>query len=70
MVKVGSQQPTVSLTGIADSEGKVKIILFWETAHLPSPQPTLTLASHLGKKVGLGEGQVGSFPEKYIDPSK
>ena len=37
MVKVGSQQPTVSLTGIADSEGKVKIILFWETAHLPFP---------------------------------
>ena len=37
MVKVGSHQPTVSLTGIADPEGKVKIIPFWETAHLPLP---------------------------------
>ena len=37
MVKVGSQQPTVSLTGIADSEGKVKIILFGEAAHLSLP---------------------------------
>ena len=34
MVKVGSNQPTVSLTG---SEGKVKIIPFWETAHLSLP---------------------------------
>ena len=34
------------------------IIRFWETAHLPlpSPNPTLTLTSHLGKNVGLGEG--------------
>ena len=37
MVKVGSHQPTVSLTGIADPEGKVKNIPFWETAHVPSP---------------------------------
>ena len=26
-----------------------------------SPKPTLTLTSHLGKNVGLGEGYVGSF---------
>ena len=31
----------------------------------PSPKPTLTLTSHLGQNVGLGEGQVGSFPETY-----
>ena len=29
----------------------------------PSPKLTLTLASHLGQTVGLGEGQVGSFLE-------
>ena len=34
----------------------------------PSPKPTLTLKSHLGQNVDLGEGWVGSFPEKYNDP--
>ena len=34
----------------------------------PSPKPTLTLPSHLGQNIGLGEGKVGSFPEKYNDP--
>ena len=34
----------------------------------PSPKPTLTLPSHLGQNVGLGEGKVDSFPEKYNDP--
>ena len=29
-------------------------------ATYPSPKPTLTLTSHLGQNVGLGEGQVGS----------
>ena len=29
----------------------------------PSPKPTLTLTSHLGQNVGLGEGWVCSFPE-------
>ena len=29
----------------------------------PSPKSTLTLTSHLGQNVGLGEGQVGSFPK-------
>ena len=33
----------------------------------PSPKPTLTLPSHLGQNVGLGEGKVGSFPDKYND---
>ena len=28
----------------------------------PSPKPTLSLTSHLGQNVGLGEGKVGSFP--------
>ena len=27
-----------------------------DTAHLPSPKPILTLASHLAQDVGLGEG--------------
>ena len=31
----------------------------------PSPKPTLTLSSHLGQNVVLGEGLVGSFPETY-----
>ena len=34
----------------------------------PSSKPTLTLASNLRQKVGLGEGWVGSFPETYNDP--
>ena len=34
----------------------------------PSPKTTFTPTSHLGKNVGLGEGQVGSFPETYNDP--
>ena len=29
---------------------------FWETAHLPLFKPTLTLTTHLGQNVGLGEG--------------
>ena len=33
----------------------------------PSPKLTLTLTSHSGKNVGLGEGSVGSFPEMYND---
>ena len=33
----------------------------------PSPKSTLTLTSHLGQNVGLGEGMVGSLPETYID---
>ena len=35
------------------------IIRFWEAAHLP-----------LGVNVGLRDGQVSSFPEKYNDPKK
>ena len=30
-------------------------IRFWETTHLPLPEPTLTLTTHLGQNVGLGE---------------
>ena len=33
----------------------------------PSPKPTLTLTSHLGQNVCVGEGYVGSFPEAYND---
>jgi len=32
----------------------------------PSPKPTLTLTSHLGQNVGLGEGQVGSYGHLII----
>ena len=35
----------------------------WETAYYPSHNSTLILPPPLGKNVGLGEGQVGSFPE-------
>ena len=34
----------------------------------PSPKSTLTLTSHLEQNVGLGEGEVGSFPEAYDYP--
>ena len=35
----------------------------------PFPKPTLTLTSHLGQNVGLGEGYVGSFLETYYEPN-
>ena len=35
----------------------------------PSHKSTLTLTFHLGQNVGLGEGEVGSFPETYDDPN-
>ena len=64
MVKVGSQQPTVSLTGIADSEGKVKIILFWETAHLPLHLTNINTCFSLREKGWLRGGVGGQFPRK------
>ena len=70
MVKVGSHQPTVSLTGIADPEGKVKIILFGETAYLSLPLANINTYSSLRAKGWLREGVGGQFPEKYNDPSK
>jgi len=36
----------------------------------PSPKLTLTLTSHLGQNVCLGEGYVGSFPETYNKPNE
>ena len=70
MVKVGSHQPTVSLTGIADPEGKVKIILFGEAAYLSLPLANINTYSSLRTKGWLREGVGGQFPEKYNDPSK
>ena len=32
------------------------IIRFWELPTYPSPEPTLTLTSHLGQNVGFEEG--------------
>ena len=46
------------------------IIRFWELPTYPSPKPTLTLNSHLGQNVALGEGWVGSFSETHIEPKK
>ena len=39
----------------------MKIVInlgFWEIAHLPLPCANINTSSHLGKNVGLGEGQV------------
>ena len=43
----------------------------WTLPTYPSPKPTLyiTLISHLGQNVGLGEGQVDSFSETYLKRS-
>ena len=46
-----------------------RTVRLWESAHhYPSPKPTLTLTSHLGQNVCVGEGKVGIFPETYKDP--
>ena len=42
--------------------------VFGKLPTYPSPKPILTLTSHSGQNVRLGEGQVGSFPEMYNDP--
>ena len=42
-------------------------IRFWKLPTYPSLKPTLTLTCHLWQNVGLGEGQVGSFPGMYND---
>ena len=64
MVKVGSHQPTVSLTGIADPEGKVKIILFGEAALLPLPLANINTYFSLRAKGWLRGGVGGQFPRK------
>ena len=61
MVKVGSHQPTVSLT---DSEGKVKIIPFRETSHLPLPLANINTYFSLRAKGWLRGGAGGQFPRK------
>ena len=33
----------------------------------PSPKLRLTLISHLGQNIGLGEGYAGSFSETWIE---
>ena len=43
------------------------IYVSWKVLPYPSHKPTLTLTSHLGQNVGLGEGWVVSFPETYDD---
>ena len=44
-------------------------IRIWATAHLPFPNPTLTLTCYQLTVVQLGEGQVGSCPDTNIDPT-
>ena len=44
------------------------LYVFGKLPIYPSPKPILTLTSHLGQNVGLGEGWVGSFPETYNEP--
>ena len=61
MVKVGSHQPTVSLTG---TEGKVKIIPFWETAHLSLPLANINTYFSIKAKGWLRGGAGGQFPRK------
>ena len=49
-----------------DSQDNIRINLRYISRKLltyPSLTPTLTLTSHLGQNVGLGEGYVGSFPK-------
>ena len=43
-------------------------ISIWATAHLPLPNPTLTLNCCQLTVVELGEGWVGSCPDTDIDP--
>ena len=64
MLKVGSHQPTVSLTRIADPEGKVKIILFGEAAHLPLPLANINTYLSLRAKGWLRGGAGGQFSRK------
>ena len=45
------------------------LYVFGKLPSYPSPKPTLTPTSHVGQNVGLGEGQVGSFPETHNDPN-
>ena len=44
-------------------------ISIWATAHLPLPNPTLTLNCCQLTVVELGEGWVGSCPDTDIDPT-
>ena len=43
--------------------------IFGSISTYPSPKSAITLVSHLGQNVGLGEGSVGSFLETQIDPN-
>ena len=53
---------------ILKEEWRLSVNPSWKLPSYPSPKPTLTFASHLGKKGCLREGFVGSFPETYNDP--
>ena len=53
---------------LTKEKGSIKVN--WKLPTYPSPESTLTLTSHLRQNVGLGEGQVGSFPETLIEPGK
>ena len=66
MINIREPEP---LKREAKNWGRRRIAVEGETVPTyPSPKPALTLTSHVGQNVGLGEGQVGSFPETYNDP--
>ena len=49
--------------------------IFGKLPTYPSPKPTLTLTSHLGRNVGFREGHVGRWawgevPERLVEPRK
>ena len=48
---------------------KVRInVCFWETDHLPLPYANIFPKVKVRVNVRLREGEVVSFPERYIDP--
>ena len=51
----------------AQNSNQRSIYVSWKVLTYPSQKRTLTLTSHLGQNVGLGEGWLGSFPETYDD---
>ena len=59
-----------SSLGICNTLGKPygSLYISGKLPTYPASKPTLTLTSHLGQNVALGEELVGIFPEKYNDP--
>ena len=58
---MGNQTPVWLGLGLTQTTGTVQVS--GKLPSYPSPKPTLSLTSHLGKNVSLGEGQVVSFSD-------